>query len=63
MIIGSPVLRWVIDLTGPFCMSNGHKYIFTAIDPFTKYAVAVPIPNKEAHTVARVFFEQVMLTM
>ena len=61
MVIGAPGLRWVIDLTGPFCMSNGQKYIFTAIDPFTKYAIATPIRNKEARTVARAFFENVLL--
>jgi len=27
MIIGSPGLRWVIDLTGPFCASRNCKYI------------------------------------
>ena len=61
MVIGSPGERWVIDLSGPFCMSNGQKYIFSAIDPFSKFAVAVPIANKEASTVARVFVDNIVL--
>ena len=61
MVIGSPGQRWVIDLTGPFCASQGHKYIFTAICPFSKFAVAVPIRNKEAKTVAKVLVNHVFL--
>ena len=61
MVIGGCGERWSIDLTGPHPMSNGYKYIFTAIDPFTKYAVAVPIRNKEASTVAKCIVEQIFL--
>ena len=61
MVMGAPCERWAIDLTGPFCQSNGNKYIFTAICPFSKFAVAVPIKNKEATTVAKVIMEHIFL--
>ena len=35
-------------------------YILTCIDPFSKWAEAFPIPNKEAATIAHVVVEQVM---
>ena len=53
MILGGVAERWTIDLTGPHPMLDGYKYIFTAICPFSKYANAVPIRDKEATTVAK----------
>jgi transposase InsO family protein len=61
MALGGVAERWVIDLTGPHPMSDGYKYIFTAIDPFSKYAIVVPIRNKEATTVAKVIVEHIFL--
>ena len=40
---------------GPFPESeNGHRYILVAVDHFTKWSEAYPLPNQEAPTVARV---------
>ena len=61
MLLGGAAERFSIDLTGPHPMSDGHKYMFTAIDPFTKYAIVVPIRNKEATTVAKVIVEHIFL--
>jgi transposase InsO family protein len=61
MVMGGVAERWAIDLTGPHPVSNGYKYIFTAIDPFSKYAVVVPIRNKEATTVAKVIVDHLFL--
>jgi hypothetical protein len=61
MCLGAPGERWCIDLCGPFPLSNGYKYLFTAICPFSKFGVAVPIRNKEASTVAKVLVEHVLL--
>ena len=61
MVVGGPGERWCIDLTGPHCLSDGYKYLFTAICPFSKYAVAVPIRNKEASTVANVIVNHIFL--
>jgi transposase InsO family protein len=61
MVLGGPAERWCIDLTGPHPTSDGYRYLFTAIDSFTQYVVAVPIRNKEAHTVAKALVEHVFL--
>ena len=53
MQVGAPMERAGIDLTGPWPKSNNCVYILTFIDHFTKWADAIPIPNKEAETVAR----------
>jgi transposase InsO family protein len=59
MNVGAPMERLGIDLCGPFPTSNGNRYILTSICYFTEWAEAVPIPNKEAHTVARALVEHV----
>ena len=61
MTLGSPAQRWTIDLVGILPMSSNCRFIFTAIDVFTKFAVAVPIRNKDAKTVARVMVEHIFL--
>jgi hypothetical protein len=61
MITGGPGERWSLDLTGPHPVSNGYKYLFTALCPFSKFGIAVPIRNKEASTVARVLVDHVFL--
>jgi transposase InsO family protein len=61
MSTGGPSERWAIDLTGPHCLSDNNKYIFTAVDTFTKFIVAVPIRNKEAVTVANVMIKEIFL--
>ncbi|VDI00912.1 Hypothetical predicted protein [Mytilus galloprovincialis] len=49
-----------MDLYGPVPVSaKGNSYIFTAVDAFTKFLVAEPIPNKDALTVAEVLFKLV----
>ena len=41
-------------------MRRGNYYIVTYVDHFTKFAEALPIPNKEAATVCTVLVEQVL---
>ena len=61
MLTGAPLERLHIDLTGPHPRSRrGSVFIVTCIDPFTKWAEALPAPNKEAATVARIIVEQVI---
>jgi len=54
-----------IDLTGPFPRSEGTDmtYICTCVCAFTKYAVAIPVPDKSAVTVARAIIENVILKL
>jgi hypothetical protein len=48
-----PNQRVHIDLCGPYkTTSSGNKYCMVMTDAFTKYAVVVAIPNKEAVTIA-----------
>ena len=41
MCLGAPGERWNIDLSDPFPLSNGYKYLFTAICQFSKFGIAV----------------------
>jgi len=60
MRVGSPMERLQLDLTGPHPRSkdDGMTYICTCVCAFTKYAVAIPIPDKSAITVARAVVEK-----
>jgi hypothetical protein len=59
---GAPNERWCIDLTGEHPKSaNGYSYILTAMDHFTRFAVCVPLRNKQATTVAKALVENVLM--
>ena len=52
--------RLAIDITGPHPRSrNGFKYIFTAVDVFSKWAIAIPVRSHEATTVASLLVDKV----
>lgn len=55
--------RWdilSIDLWGPLPVtSEGNKYVLTVVDSFTKWARAIPIPNKKMETVAKALWRNV----
>ncbi len=56
----SPDARFLyvhIDLIGPFPPSNGHVYLLTCIDQFTRWPEVVPIGDGSALTVAKVFIQ------
>jgi transposase InsO family protein len=58
LLVGEKWSRVSVDICGAFPRSkNGYNYTLTAICEFSKYAECWPIRNKEAATVARVFFE------
>ena len=61
MLVGGPGERFAIDLCGPFPPSNGYRYLFTAICPFSKFGICVPIRNKDAATVAKAMVEHIFL--
>ena len=53
-VVGEPMERLAIDLTGPHPSSrSSNVYILTVLDLFSKWAEAIPLRNKEAVTVAR----------
>ena len=47
MRVGAPMERLQIDLTGPHprSLEGGMTYICTCVCSFTKYAVAIPLPD------------------
>lgn len=52
----------VIDTIGPLMKSNnGNQYAITIICDLTKYLVTVPIPTKNAETVAKAVFDNFIL--
>ena len=58
---GYPGARWSLDLVGPLTETErGNVYILTAEDVFTRYPVAVPIPDRTAETVARALDQAVI---
>jgi transposase InsO family protein len=59
--VNAPMNRLHIDLCGPFPKSQGKIYILTCVDAFSRYLVAVPLPNKETETVAEALVKEVLL--
>ncbi|UYV66258.1 K02A2.6-like [Cordylochernes scorpioides] len=56
--VGAPFERIAIDVAGPFPKSDlGNKYILVIMDYFTKWPVAVPIPDQEASTVSEALLQ------
>ena len=50
---GFPGARWALDLVGPMPRSDqGNIYIMTAEDVFTRWPIAIPIPDKTAEGIA-----------
>ena len=59
MRVGNPHTKISLDLIGPLIASgqDDNKYILTILDNFTRFFVAVPIPDKNASTVAKAFLD------
>ncbi|UYV75940.1 K02A2.6-like [Cordylochernes scorpioides] len=56
--VGTPFERIAIDVVGPFPKRDlGNKYILVIMDYFTKWPVAVPIPDQEASTVSETLLQ------
>ena len=46
-----------IDLVGPLPPSNGKTYIFTCVDRFTRWPMAIPISDISSESIAQVFLD------
>lgn len=56
-----PFAKCYLDIVGPVMMSNsGNKYILTFEDNLTKFMDCYPMPNQEANTVARIFYDEII---
>ena len=44
-----------LDLVGPLPINKGQRYIMTAVDRYTRWPEAIPIPDATANTVADAF--------
>lgn len=54
--------RIAIDIVGPLPVTDrGNKYILTVQDCLTKWIFALPLPNQETETVAKLLVEKVFL--
>lgn len=52
----------MVDTVGPLEISEaGNRYLLTAVCNFSKFLISVPIPNKEAKTVATAIVDNVVL--
>lgn len=52
----------IIDTVGPlFRSANNNTYVVTAICDLTKYVITIPVPNKEARTVAQAILDNIIL--
>lgn len=61
LLLGGPTERWEIDLLGPFPPSNGFKFLFTALDPFSKFGIAILIRHKDASTVVNAIVDNIFV--
>lgn len=53
----------IIDTIGPLNVTeNGNRYALTAICGLSKFLIMVPMPNKEASTVAKALIDNCLLT-
>ena len=61
LLRGSSIAGEVVDLFGPFQRTwRGNVYCMVCIEHFSKWIEIIPIPNKEAGTVAFALFHHVL---
>ena len=52
---------WAMDIVGPLPTTrNGHRYILTMCDVFTRWAEAIALPDQRAPTIARAVVDRVI---
>ncbi|CAC5390312.1 Retrovirus-related Pol polyprotein from transposon 297,Retrovirus-related Pol polyprotein from transposon 17.6 [Mytilus coruscus] len=61
--VSGPFDRVAVDVLGPFPPTyNSNKYILIFSDYLTRWPEAIPVPNADATTTAKVFIEEVVLS-
>ncbi|POM61781.1 Retrovirus-related Pol Polyprotein [Phytophthora palmivora] len=62
--VGSPGDRWALDIAGPLPRTpRGNRYVITAVDYATRYAVAKAVSNHTAMDVATFLMEHIILVL
>ena len=57
----APFLGWSIDSAGPFPRDeDGNRYLFVAIDPFSKWVEAVPAPSLHSWRAAEFLYHRIV---
>jgi exodeoxyribonuclease III len=55
-----PFSKIYIDLVGPFpTTKKGNRFVLTILDGFTRWPIAIPIPNRTAEVIATALYEHV----
>jgi hypothetical protein len=61
MISEYPWQRACIDLVGPLPESDdGNVYLLTCVDTFSRWPIAIPLPNKKAITIAEALYKHLI---
>ena len=58
MLVGYVGEKLYVDLVSMLDTIRGNRYLLMAEDSFSRYCHVYPIPNKEAHTVAKVLMDE-----
>lgn len=56
--VSQPIERVSVDLIDLMGSTGGNRYVLSIIDHFTRYLQIIPLPNKEAQTVADAFIKE-----
>jgi hypothetical protein len=60
-ISSRPWQRAYMDLVGPLPESDNHStYMLTIVDSFSKWPMAIPLPNKKAETIAEAIYKNLI---
>ena len=62
VVAGYPTQIMAVDLMGPLTESkSGNRYVMVVGDYFSRWMEAIPVPNREATTVAEKLVDEVFL--
>ena len=60
--VGAPMQLVAVDILGPLPKTkSGNSYVLTVGDYFTRWMEAYPLPNQEAHTIAKKLIDEFFL--
>ena len=61
IVKGLPMRTVYIDIVGPLPQTDrGNVWILTMVDSFTRFPIAIALPNRQSTTVARAIFEHLI---